>query len=295
MSFEIRRTDLSALALGSGILGTGGGGNSYDGQLVAAEIITDKSAVRVIDVTEMKLPRVVRHQFRCNWSAAGSSEEASKSARPGARPGFGGLMLSRDASERSSRRRFRGLQCMFPRMLAAQTGIPLLDGDGIGRAFPEIQMCTFMIDGTTPGLPLALSGDSGLLLEARAQANESPSESIFARRAFRHRCRVVLSRKICSDDGGLNRDDHDLRLRGSRAHAHSRHHRSGSRIGAGSLKSARAARKESDCGNRRGRQRKKIHRRQDRIHALAALPRRRPSGKSLPSKVSMPTRVASPR
>ena len=53
MSFEIRRADLSALALGSGILGTGGGGNSYYGQLVASQIMSDTSSVRVIDVTEM--------------------------------------------------------------------------------------------------------------------------------------------------------------------------------------------------------------------------------------------------
>ena len=53
MSFEIRRADLSALALGSGILGTGGGGNSYYGQLVAGQIMSDTSSVRVIDVTEM--------------------------------------------------------------------------------------------------------------------------------------------------------------------------------------------------------------------------------------------------
>ncbi len=53
---------------------------------------------------------------------------------------------------------------MFPLILAAQTGLPLLDGDSIGRAFPELQMCTFMIYGTTPGLPMALSHEGGMLL-----------------------------------------------------------------------------------------------------------------------------------
>ncbi len=53
MSFEIRRGDLSALALGSGILGTGGGGNSYYGQLVASQVLGEGSSVRVIDVNEM--------------------------------------------------------------------------------------------------------------------------------------------------------------------------------------------------------------------------------------------------
>jgi DUF917 family protein len=94
-----------------------------------------------------------------------------------------------------------GLQCMFPLMLAALTGMPLLDGDGIGRALPEIQMCTFMIYGTTPGLPMALSGDSGLLLDASAPQHPGPD-----REAPNEPSGLAVERrlrKICSDNGGL--------------------------------------------------------------------------------------------
>jgi DUF917 family protein len=199
MSFEIRRADLSALALGSGILGTGGGGNSYYGQLVAGQIMTDNSAVRVIDVTEMD-----PDSFAISSAAIGAPLVCLE--KP---PSLRALQLGLDSVAGVLKGRvgafvtaeIGGLQCMFPLMLAAQTGIPLLDGDGIGRAFPEIQMCTFMIYGTTPGLPLALSGDSGLLLDARTHANESPSHDspdepsgIDVERRLR---------KICSDNGGL--------------------------------------------------------------------------------------------
>jgi uncharacterized protein len=199
MSFEIRRADLSALALGSGILGTGGGGNSYYGQLVAGQIMSDKSAVRVIDVTEMD-----PDSFAISSAAIGAPLVCLE--KP---PSLRALQLGLDSVAAVLKRRvgafvtaeIGGLQCMFPLMLAAQTGIPLLDGDGIGRAFPEIQMCTFMIYGTTPGLPLALSGDSGLLLDARTHGNESPSRDssdepsgIGVERRLR---------KICSDNGGL--------------------------------------------------------------------------------------------
>jgi uncharacterized protein len=94
-----------------------------------------------------------------------------------------------------------GLQCMFPLMLAAQTGLPLLDGDGIERAFTEIQMCTFMIYGTTPGLPMALSGDNGLLL-----APEVPRADPAYREADGEPRGIAVERrlrKICSDNGGL--------------------------------------------------------------------------------------------
>src|SRR5260221_7757051 len=53
MSFEIRRHDIYAVALGSTVLGCGGGGNSSYGQLVAAGVLGADSAVRVIDIDEM--------------------------------------------------------------------------------------------------------------------------------------------------------------------------------------------------------------------------------------------------
>jgi DUF917 family protein len=55
-----------------------------------------------------------------------------------------------------------GAQSMLPVLLAALTGRPLLDGDGMGRAFPEAQMCTFLLYGMSPALPAA-SDDHGLL------------------------------------------------------------------------------------------------------------------------------------
>src|SRR5258707_13737496 len=72
-----------------------------------------------------------------------------------------------------------GLQCMFPLMLAAQTGLPLLDGDGMGRAFPELQMSTFSIYGTTPGLPTVLSSDRGLLFDqVSAMLKHAPAAAV---------------------------------------------------------------------------------------------------------------------
>jgi DUF917 family protein len=53
MSLEIRRPDISALALGSAVLGTGGGGNSYYGQLIARRLLDDDAAVTVVGIDEM--------------------------------------------------------------------------------------------------------------------------------------------------------------------------------------------------------------------------------------------------
>ena len=40
-----------------------------------------------------------------------------------------------------------GAKSMEPVITAAQGGLPVIDGDGMGRAFPEVQMTTFFIYG----------------------------------------------------------------------------------------------------------------------------------------------------
>ncbi|MCL4164925.1 UNVERIFIED_CONTAM: hypothetical protein GTU68_006462 [Idotea baltica] len=45
-------------------------------------------------------------------------------------------------------------------MVAAKTGLPLLDGDGMGRAFPELQMVSFTLHDVQAS-PLALADEKG--------------------------------------------------------------------------------------------------------------------------------------
>ena len=60
-----------------------------------------------------------------------------------------------------------GINSLVPIMAAARLGLPLVDGDGMGRAFPELQTTTFNAHGVGT-TPLALTDDHGtsLLLEA---------------------------------------------------------------------------------------------------------------------------------
>ena len=53
-----------------------------------------------------------------------------------------------------------GANSMRPMIVAAYLGIPVIDGDGMGRAFPELQMDTFSIYGVAP-TPGALADPRG--------------------------------------------------------------------------------------------------------------------------------------
>ena len=58
-----------------------------------------------------------------------------------------------------------GVNSMLPIAAAARLGIPMVDVDGMGRAFPELQMVTFTIGGAsaTPMAFIDEKGNSGIL------------------------------------------------------------------------------------------------------------------------------------
>ena len=53
-----------------------------------------------------------------------------------------------------------GINSTTPFVAAAATGLPLIDGDGMGRAFPELQMTTFGMHGVS-ATPMVLGDDKG--------------------------------------------------------------------------------------------------------------------------------------
>jgi DUF917 family protein len=192
---EIRRSDVAALAQGAAVLGCGGGGNSYYGQLVARRLLSDDAAVKVIDVDEMDAG-----SFAITPAVVGAPLVALE--KP---PSLGALHSGLDSIKRTLRGRIAaffaaeigGLQCIFPLLMAAEAGLPLLDGDGMGRAFPELQMTTFSIYGATRGLPYALSGERGpLALPDSSAESRTPGEppGLSFERAVR---------RICAAEGGL--------------------------------------------------------------------------------------------
>lgn len=53
-----------------------------------------------------------------------------------------------------------GVNSMIPIVVAAQLGLPMVDCDGMGRAFPELQMVTFHLDGIS-ATPMAITDEKG--------------------------------------------------------------------------------------------------------------------------------------
>ncbi len=156
--WQITEDDLVPTAIGAGILGTGGGGNPYLGRLRAREQLRAGRQIRVIDPTE-----IADDDLLVVAGGMGSPVVAYEKI-----PGGGEETDAVRALERHLGRKFTAIapfemgggNSMVPLVIGAILDIPIVDGDGMGRAFPELQMITYLIYGGNPS-PAALADERG--------------------------------------------------------------------------------------------------------------------------------------
>ncbi|HEX6988895.1 MAG TPA: DUF917 domain-containing protein [Bacillota bacterium] len=158
MDWLVTAADIDAIALGAGVLGTGGGGNPYLGRLHLLQHLRRGAAVRIIPADQ-----VDDDALGCAVGGMGAPTVGIEKLPAGHE--MVGVVR---ALETDAGRPFSFLACgeiggansLQPLIAAAQTGLPVVDGDPMGRAFPELQMDTFMIGGVSPS-PLALRDAHG--------------------------------------------------------------------------------------------------------------------------------------
>lgn len=157
MSWELTAADLPDLARGATLLGTGGGGDPYIGQMLVTQVLGDRSItildpdeiddeLFVIPTAQMGAPTVMVEKI----PAGTEPLEALRTLE---------AHLGRKA-EATMPIECGGINSMIPLIVAAESGLPVVDADGMGRAFPELSMETFAVYGVN-GSPLALAGERG--------------------------------------------------------------------------------------------------------------------------------------
>ncbi len=150
--------DLEAIALGAAVLGAGGGGDPYLGKLLAREALQRQGPVTVVGVAE------IPDDARCVMSGSMGAPTVAVEKLAGG----GELLAALDALEARLGTGFThvmpleagGMNSMLPIVAAAQTGLPLIDCDAMGRAFPELQMCTPTLSGIH-ACPMAIADERG--------------------------------------------------------------------------------------------------------------------------------------
>lgn len=158
MTDTITLENLDDFATGATVLGTGGGGDPYIGKLMAEQAIDEFGPVELLDPRDVpddeyvvpsamlgaptvmveKLPRGTEalSAFEALETYLGQEAYATMSIEAG------------------------GLNSTVPIAVAAATGLPLVDADGMGRAFPEVQMVTLTLGGIS-ATPMSIADEKG--------------------------------------------------------------------------------------------------------------------------------------
>jgi uncharacterized protein len=172
MSWVLMEQDLHDLATGAGILGTGGGGNPYLGYLHVRELLRSGARITVVSTSTLQDTDLI-----CPVGGIGAPT-ISIERLPNGSEYLGAMRAVEMAWGRPvthvSSIEIGGANALRPLAVAAQAGLPLVDGDGMGRAFPELQMCTFAI----ADLPIALQDVRGNSLLIRQVASARWAEHI---------------------------------------------------------------------------------------------------------------------
>lgn len=155
----LNEDDIEALEIGSAIMGTGGGGNPYIGKLRALQVLREGRRMRVMPLEA--LPDDAKVVALGGIGAPLISHERIKEGREG-------LRCIRALEERLGFKidaiaceEIGGQNAMEPLIVAALADLPVVDCDGMGRAFPEMQMTTYSIYGhrSTPSVMCDLHGN----------------------------------------------------------------------------------------------------------------------------------------
>jgi DUF917 family protein len=158
MSRRLTAEMLADMATGAAIMATGGGGDPLVGRLLVQQALDEGLTVEIVDPEEldddafvistamMGAPSVVVEKLANGHEAVTSLRRLEEH-----------LGRTADATVPME---CGGLNSMIPLLVAARAGIPVVDGDGMGRAFPELQMETFGVYGIA-GSPLVISDEKG--------------------------------------------------------------------------------------------------------------------------------------
>jgi DUF917 family protein len=159
------RDSLRAMARGCAVLGAGGGGDPYRGLLQALQAAADFGPVPLVDLDELPAESLI---MPCGGIGAptvsiekiGNGDEGSR-LREHLEYVTGRTVAALMPAE------IGGSNGLLPVSWAAQMGLPLVDADGMGRAFPEVPQVTMHLAGISPS-PAVMTDERGNLIVFRA-------------------------------------------------------------------------------------------------------------------------------
>lgn len=141
--------EIENIAIGAAILGTGGGGDPYIGKMMAIEAVKRYGEVKLISVDELGDGDLVVPVSSIGAPTVGVEKIPSERELTAPLEHLEKILGKKATAVMPIE--IGGSNSLIPVAAAAKKGIPLLDADAMGRAFPESQMVTYHLDGLQPG------------------------------------------------------------------------------------------------------------------------------------------------
>ncbi|WP_033292653.1 DUF917 domain-containing protein [Amycolatopsis jejuensis] len=155
---EIRPEDLDNISRGAAILGTGGGGDPYIGRLTAEAALRQFGPVRLMDLDEIG-DDALAVAVAMVGSPTVFLEKPPTLQQIASAPRLLASHLGRELTHLICAE-VGGVNSLIPMAAAAVLGLPLVNADGMGRAFPKIGMSIPAMNGIRAN-PLALADEKG--------------------------------------------------------------------------------------------------------------------------------------
>ncbi len=156
--YLLSKRDVEDLVVGAAILGTGGGGDPYIGKLMVLQELERGKRVEIVGVDE-----VDNDSFIVPVAAMGTPVVLVEKIPSGKEALFSLNLLEKYFNKKVefiSPIEAGGVNSTIPLVVGAERGLPVIDADGMGRAFPELQMVTFHLYGIK-ATPMAISDERG--------------------------------------------------------------------------------------------------------------------------------------
>lgn len=181
--------DLEDVGRGAAFLGTGGGGDPYVGRMLATHAIREYSMPEIIDVDSLADDATV-----FTMAMLGAPTVLAEKVACGEDIDLALARMEKYVGKKADAIipiEIGGVNSMLPIMAAARSGLPLVDADGMGRAFPEIQMVSFNIYGVSC-TPLAVTDEHGNSLVVET-GSAKRAEDLVRVASVEMGCSVILS------------------------------------------------------------------------------------------------------
>ncbi|HEY7031978.1 MAG TPA: DUF917 domain-containing protein [Thermomicrobiales bacterium] len=152
------KQQIEDVAIGSAVLGTGGGGDPYLGKLASQRAIDEYGPLKLVTVDDLPDETLVVFPFGIGspvpfLERITIDDDVMYAYRAMTR------YLGREIGAMMSIE-IGGMNSVVPFAVAARLGLPVIDGDCMGRAFPEIQLVTLTMYGHKAA-PLAVADEHG--------------------------------------------------------------------------------------------------------------------------------------